>query len=247
MDKNKKKSWFYRFAVVIIRIFYRKRKFQGLENIPNEHVIIIGNHAQIHGPLTSQLFFRDYKYIWCIGQMTKMKEVPEYAYKDFWIYKPKYIRWYYKILSYLIAPICSYALSRSDVIPVYKDNRIRKTISMTIEKLNDGAKVIIFPEKHTLYNEIINEFQTGFVDIAKLYYRKYNVEISFVPMYNAAELKTIVFGKPIKYDSALDIETQRESVCDYLKEEITRIAKELPRHKVIPYGNISKKDYPFSK
>ena len=247
MRKNKKKSLFYKFVVVLIRIFYRKRIFVGLENIPKEHVLLIGNHAQIHGPLSSQLFYKDYKYIWCIGQMTKLKEVPDYAYKDFWVYKSKYIRWFYKLLSYLIAPICSYALSRSDVIPVYKDNRIRKTISTTIEKLNDGAKIIIFPEEHILYNEIINEFQTGFVDIARMYYRKYNIELSFVPMYNAAKLRKIVFGKPIKYDSTLDPETQKKVVCEYIKEEITRIAKELPRHKVIPYGNIKKKDYPYSK
>lgn len=244
---NKKKSLFYRFVLKILKVFYKKRNFIGMENIPNGPSLLIGNHAQIHGPLSSQVYYNGYKYIWCIGQMTKLKEVPAYAYHDFWMYKPKYIRWFYKILSYIIAPICSYALSRSDVIPVYKDGRMRNTINTTIDKLNDGAHVIIFPEEHKLYNEIVNEFQTRFVDIARFYYKKYKVEISFVPMYNAASLKTIVFGKPIKYDSTLDIESQRKKICEYLKEEITRVAKELPKHKVVPYGNIKKKDYPYSK
>lgn len=247
MKKNKKKPLFFKFFVLIVRIFYRKRKLVGVENIPSEASLIIGNHAQIHGPVSSQLFYDRYKYIWCIGEMTKLKEVPAYAYKDFWMYKPKYIRWFYKVVSYLIAPISAYLFSRADTIPVYKDSRMRTTINMTLEKLRDGADVIIFPEEHTEFNEIINEFQTRFIDLARFYYRKYGVEISFVPMYNAAKLKTIVFGKPIKYDSTLDIETQRIMICNYLKEEITRIAKELPRHKVIPYGNVSKKDYPYSK
>lgn len=247
MKKNKKKSLFFRFFVLLVRIFYRKRKLIDLENIPNEPCLIIGNHAQAHGPLCSQLFYDRYKYIWCIGEMSKLREVPAYAYKDFWMYKPKYIRWFFKIVSYLIAPICAYLFSRADTIPVYKDSRMRTTINMTLDKLYDGADVIIFPEKHVEFNEIVNEFQTRFIDLAKLYYKKHGIEISFVPMYNAAKLKTIIFGKPIKYDSTLDIDTQREKICKYLKEEITRIAKKLPRHKVIPYGNISKRDYPYSK
>ena len=124
---------------------------------------------------------------------------------------------------------------------------MRTTIYQTIEELHDGADVIIFPEEHIQFNEIINEFQTRFVDIARFYYKKYGIEVSFVPMYNAAKLKTICFGKPIKFDATLDIDSQRVKICSYLKEEITRMAKELPRHKVIPYGNISKKDYQYSK
>ena len=219
----------------------------GVENIPSEPSLIIGNHAQIHGPLACELFFPTKKYIWCIGEMMHMKEVPDYAYKDFWSLKPKWIRWFFKIISYVIAPIASWALSRADTIAVYKDARIAHTFKETVDKLNEGASVVIFPECPTKFNEIVNEFQDKFIDVGRLYYKKYNKEISFVPMYNAAKLKTIVFGKPIKFDSSKPIEEQRKFICDYLKEEITRIAKELPIHRVVPYLNIKKKDYPKSK
>lgn len=246
-NDTKKKSLFFKFVRFIVRIFYKDRKLIGVENIPCEPSLIIGNHAQVHGPLSCELYFPTKKYIWCVGQMMKMKEVPSYAYKDFWSNKPKCIRWLFKIISYLIAPIASWALSRADTIGVYKDARIAHTFKETVDKLNEGANVVVFPECPIEYNNIVNEFQDKFIDVARIYYKKYNKELSFVPMYNAAKLKTIVFGKPIKFDSNKPIEEQRKIICDYLKEEITKIAKELPAHMVIPYLNVKKKNYPKSK
>ena len=66
-------------------------------------------------------------------------------------------------------------------------------------------------------------------------------------MYNAAKLKLIVFGKPIKYDSSKSMDEQRKIICDYLKEEITNLARQLPIHTGVPYLNIKKKNYPKSK
>ena len=43
------------------------------------------------------------------------------------------------------------------------------------------------------------------------------------------------------------MDEQRKIINDYLKDEITRIAKELPRHKVVPYLNLKKKDYKWNK
>jgi len=85
------------------------------------------------------------------------------------------------------------------------------------------------------------------VDLARIYYKDTGREISFVPMYNAVKLKKVVYGKPIKFDSNKSIEEQRISICEYLKSEITNLAKQLPVHTVIPYENISKKKYPLSK
>ena len=66
-------------------------------------------------------------------------------------------------------------------------------------------------------------------------------------MYNAPKIKKVIFGKPIQYNPNIDINEQRAMVCNYLKEEITRIAKSLPVHKVVPYNNIKKRNYPMSK
>lgn len=215
--------------------------------MPNEPVIVVANHSQAQGPLLAALRYPRPKGIWCIGEMLNAREVPQYAYEDFWRQKPIMIRWFFKLLSYIIAIPASYALKHSDTIPVYKDSRIITTFKKTVENLKEGNDVIIFPEWRTEHNEIINELQDKFVDVARLYYKTTGKKIKFVPMYHAANLKKVVFGNPIEFDPTLDMNLQRKLICNHIKDEITRVAKDLPRHKVIPYNNISKKNYPYSK
>ena len=245
--ETKKKPFLYKVIRAMVSVCYKKRKFIGQENMPDEPALYIGNHTQLHGPVTCELDFPAKKYIWCTGQMMNFKEIPAYAFVDFWSHKPKKVQWIYKILSYLIAPT-SYLFNRADTIGVYKeDSRIINTYKNTIRGLSEGANIVIFPECPTEYNDIVNEFQDKFIDVARLYYKKYGKCISFVPMYNAVKLKTVVLGKPIQYNPDVPIEEQRAYICNYIKEEITRMAKELPRHKVVPYLNVNKKEYKFSK
>ena len=246
-NKRKKKPLFFRILRWFVGVCYGKKGFSGIENIPDEPSIIVGNHAQAHGPMVAELWFPKKKKIWLIGNMMSAKEIPAYAMQDFWPYKPKSVRWIYKIFSYLIAPLFAFVFKNVDGIGVYKDSRIIKTFKQSVESLKDGAHVIIFPECHTEYNHVVNEFQTNFVDLARLYYKNTGKEISFVPMYNAPNLKLTVFGKPIKFDCDKDANLQRKEICDFIKSEITSLAEQLPVHRVVPYANIKKKDYPYSR
>ena len=94
------------------------------------------------------------------------------------------------------------------------------------------------------YNNVLYDFQDKFIDLARFYYKKTGVELSFVPMYVAPALKKTYLGEPIRYCAANPPAVERQRICEYLKEEITRMAAELPPHTVVPYRNIRKRDYP---
>lgn len=244
---KKSRNYFYLFCRSIVKLIYGKATVDGIEKLPNEPSIIVANHSQYHGPVIGEIYFPNKKAIWCIGEIMNMKEVPQYAMNDFWPYKPKYIKWFYKILSYIIAPFCSVFFKNASTIAVYKDSRIITTFKETVKELESGSNIIIFPECHEEFNNIVNEFQKNFVDVAKLYYKKTKKEVNFVPMYICAKQKKAYIGNPIKFDSNIQIEEEKNIICDYLKDEITKIAKELPRHRVVPYANVKKKNYPMSK
>ena len=57
----------------------------------------------------------------------------------------------------------------------------------------------------------------------------------------------MVFGKPIRFDSKNSIDEERKRICAYLMDEITKIAKTLPRHVVVPFNNVDKSQYKYSK
>ena len=242
--EEKKTSLLYRIIKWLVRLFYIKYEVEGVENLPDEPCIVVGNHTQMHGPLASELYFPGHSYTWCAGQMMELKEVPEYAFTDFWSQKPKYTHWFYKLLSYLIAPLAVCIFNNANTIGVYRDGRILSTFKDTVKRLNEGASVVIFPEHDVKYNNIVYEFQEGFVDIARLYYKRTGKELAFVPLYIAPKLHKMYLGKPIRFNPAAPKGEEPKRICSYLMDEITQIARCLPEHTVVPYRNIPKKDYP---
>lgn len=244
--KKRKKKKFLLFLEGIVKIFYRKRKTIGEENVPNEACMIISNHSQIHGPLAGELFLKN-KLIWCDGPMMNRKEVPEYTARVFWKDKPKKSMWFYKMLGHLIARPASYILGNADTIGVFRDTRLFTTFKTTVDALKDGTNIVIYPECPVERNEIVNEFNLHFVDTARMYYKETGKCLAFVPMYHAVKLKKFVYGKPIYFDPSIDNVSQRTRICNYLMDEITALAKSLPRHKVIPFNNVGKKNFKYSK
>ncbi len=245
MEKKKISFGFWLIKYIVGRL-YPKIEIAGQENLPDEPVIIVGNHTQLHSPVACELYFGDDYYTWCAAQMMHLKEVPGYAFQDFWSKKPKWTHPFYKLLAYLIAPLSVVVFNNARTIGVYRDIKIISTFKNTIRVLNQGGSVVIFPEHDVKYNNIVYEFQENFVDVAKLYFKKTGKELKFVPMYVAPKLKKMYLGKSVSFCADTPIEEERKRICSYLMAEITNIAKGLPEHTVVPYRNIPKKFYPLN-
>ena len=215
---DKKTTWVYRVIRWLVWLFSPKYQLEGTENLPDEPCVIVGNHSHMYGPIEGELYTPGKHYVWCAGEMMNWEEVAAYAYKDFWSGKPK-------------------------GTAVYHDTRLISTFRDSIEKLKEGNSMVIFPECYDEHNNIVHEFQDKFIDLARFYYKKTGVELSFVPMYLAPKLKTVYYGKPIRFRADADIKAERKRICDELMDAITEIAVSLPEHTVIPYPNISARYY----
>ncbi len=241
---DRKTSWIYKIIRWLVWIFSPKYQIIGLENLPEEPCVIVGNHSQMFGPIAGELHTPGKHYVWCSGEMMHWKEVHDYAYRDFWSQKPKAVRWFFKILSYLITPLSVCVFNNAHTIAVYHDTRLITTFRESIEKLKEGCRLVIFPEHYDEHNNIVHDFQDKFIDVARFYYKKTGKELSFVPMYLCPRLKTMTYGKPVRFRADAPIREERTRICNALMDEITDIATALPLHTVVPYPNIPKRLYP---
>lgn len=247
-----KKTGFLSVAVFktvrfLVRLFYGKAEIIGLENIPANDAVIVANHSQMNGPIMGELFMPKNCYIWCAGQMMDLKEVPHYAFKDFWSQKPRWTHPFFKLLSYIIAPLSSAVFNNARTIAVYRDKRVISTFKQSVSFLSEGKNLLIFPEKDEKYNNIIYALEENFIDIARLYFKKTKRELTFVPMYIAPNLKKAFVGEGIKFKAKSDGEAERHRICKLLAESITNIGQSLDEHIVVPYRNIPKKYYLSNK
>ena len=242
--EDKKTTWIYRVLRWLVWLFSPKYRLEGTENLPEEPCVIVGNHSHMYGPIAGELYTPGKHYVWCAGEMMNREEVAAYAYQDFWSGKPKGTRWFYRILSHMIVPLALCLFNNAHTIAVYHDTRLISTFRDSIRKITEGNSIVIFPEHYDEHNNIVHDFQDKFIDLARFYYKKTGVELSFVPMYLAPALKTMYYGKPIPFHADADIKTERRRICDELMDAITEIAVSLPEHTVVPYPNVSKKYYP---
>ncbi len=243
---QKIKYYVYRFIRFWVKLFYPKMEVVGTENLPQEPCLVVSNHCQMNGPIAGELYFPGSHYIWCTGEMMHLKEVPDYAFRDFWSEKPRSVRWFYRILSYLIAPFSVCVFQNAHTVAVYRDKRVISTFRDTLARLKEGASVIVFPEHDVPHDHIVQDFQTGFVDVARSYYKQTGKCLQFVPMYLAPSLHKMYLGKPIAYCPEADHRQERQRICDELMAQISTMAQALPRHRVVPYKNIPKKNYGFN-
>ena len=245
--KKRKDRWLYLAIKWCVKTLYPKIRVEGLENLPEDGAIIVGNHCKMNGPISSELYAPGKHYTWCAGEMLELKAVPKYAYEDFWSGKPKWCRPFYKLLSYMIAPLSVCVFNNAETIGVYHDARIISTFRQTVKALQEGANVVIFPEHNEPYDHIISRFQEKFIDVAKLCYKRTGKAVSFVPMYLAPTLKTMYLGKPVVFRPEAPMEEERTRIAGELMAAVSSMAQSLPRHRVIPYKNIPKRLYPFNK
>ena len=245
--REEKGSILYRIIRFLVWLFTPRFRVEGAERLPDEPVILVGNHSQMYGPIVAELYMPRPRYTWCIGEMMDRREVPAYAFRDFWSYKPKRTHWFYKILSHLIAPLSQLIFTNARTIPVYHDARLVTTFRTTMQRLDEGSDVVIFPEHYQECNEIIYDFQDRFIDVARMYYRRTGKALCFVPMYICPKLKKVVFGDPIRFDPEAKFSEERGRICAALMQAVTALGVSQPRHRVIPYRNIRKRDYPYNR
>ena len=235
---------FCKFLRWIVGVFYPKMELVGLEKLPEAPFILVGNHSQAHGAIVAEERLPFDHYTWCNYQMMDKKEVSQYALEDFWQDKPQWTQPFWRLVSKIIRYPAVYIMSHARTIPVYHDNRCISTFRKSIEKMQDGYNLVIYPECRTRYNNIIFDFQDRFIDLAKMYHKRTGQALSFVPMYLAPKLRKIFFCDPIRYDPAVPMDIQRARIKQQLMDAITQIACAQPLHTVIPYRNVSKKQYP---
>ena len=247
MTERKSVPAAYRVIKWLVWALSPKMQVEGLENLPQGEAVIVGNHAHMNGPIAAELYLQGSRYTWCASQMMKLKEVPAYAFQDFWSMKPRYTHWFYRLLSYLVAPLCVLIFNNADTIPVYHDARVMLTFRQTLRLLRGGAKIVIFPEHGVPHNNIVYDFQDRFIDLARMYYAMTQKELCFVPMYIAPKLKKMVLGEPIRYRADQPPDQERRRIREELMDAVTQLGRGMPLHTVVPYAVIPRKDYPANR
>ena len=131
-----------------------------------------------------------------------------------------------RLASRIIEPACLWVMRKTEAIPVYRGgNEIFTTFRQSMEALADGYNIVIFPERDELeYHRHLKDFYTGFVHLARKYYKESGRALLFYPVYIDKKKRNITIGKPVDYNPKAIFKEERERLASVLMESIRHCA-----------------------
>ncbi|MBQ8081126.1 MAG: hypothetical protein IJ240_04420 [Clostridia bacterium] len=230
------KHYGVKIIMVILRPFFFHR-IRGKENVPvNDDAVnvFVCNHGEIYGPIVTNLYVPFSFRPWVISEMMDKDAIAQRTADGTftrWTWMPA--KWRLPIAR-KVAPLIAWAMRSVDSIPVYYQDpmKLRRTFRESVTAMEAGDNILLFPENsddmpdHRYALSGVSHFFTGFVMLGTLYYNKTGKRANFVPIYANKQKRVLTFGKPTRYDPDAPQNEERDRICEYLRNEMLKIASE---------------------
>ncbi len=184
-----------------MRMFFKKPKILSLSGELNDRAVFVANHAAMFGPVMYNLYLPAQFAQWGAWPMLgTWKQRYHYLHDVYFIQKRHKNKFAATLLALFEAGFSPMFYKGLRVLPSYNDQRFLITLRKSIQVLDSGKGVIIFPENSDDgYHETLTEFYAGFVELAKYYRKRKGEDVPIYPVYYHAKLKKIVIGFPSYY------------------------------------------------
>ena len=226
-----RQPWLTHFLIAVLRPFYRHTlvNTENIELDPKNPLVFLANHAEIYGPISCALYFPVPVRFWTISMMMgKKQDVRNYLYENTFSKKtflPGFVR---KLLAKFFGWLSVVVMSQLEAIPVYKDSpmKLRQTLRMSIEALESGDNLMIFPEnpEGKYQKGGIGELSAGFMMLAEGYWKKTGKKLRVMPVYANREAKTITIGRTITYEPENGFAREQKRIVEEARGQILEMA-----------------------
>lgn len=192
-------------------------------------VIFIANHEQSYGPVTAMASLPQPIIPWVTHEVTDRELCPAYIEDDFVKPEVRVSPPLSTAIAKMIGRICVGIMHDLRAIPVYRHSkRIAETIRDSVRYLEQGRRLLIFPEIANLpFNNIICEFDTGFVAIARAFFERTRKVVSFLPVAVNRKIKSLRLGDPVEFNPFRPYHDERARIREELMERIIEMYLEM--------------------
>ena len=227
-----------RLLRAVIRNVYRQR-LRGLENIrvdDENPMVFLCNHSEIYGPVISICCLPVPVRPWVISRIAiTTEESIDYIHRydtSKWGWLPGKWR---RPAARLLARLGAWCMNQLECVPVYRDKpgQLMKTFRASVEALQAGDNLLIFPENpnavaqdHGYEREGVGTLFSGFAMLGQIYHSRTGKRCRFVPVFCDKHTRTITFAPEIVYREDADPEEERRRVAAVCEAEMNRIWQE---------------------
>lgn len=223
MAKNKKlprldkKQPVYSTFKIIMRMIFKRPQIINLAGDIEQKSIVVSNHSAKSGPPGLDLYYPVKTAKWGAYEMFgNYKSRKAYLRDILYIkkcgYKPGFGT---SFKSSVIAVFNPMVYKGMRMMPSYPDARLLGTIRDSIQVLDSGLSIMIYPENSDNgYKEVLTEFHPGFVMLAMQYYRTHGVDLPVYPVYYHTKKHVLVIGKPLYVQDMINEGLNRYQIAE---------------------------------
>lgn len=231
IEKYKKRIG-VKIIISFLKPFFR-HKHVGLNHVHPETMpcVFICNHSEIYGPVAAVINMPYFVRPWINSKMVDLQKVSDeirHGVLLSWI--PQVIQ---KEVVDLISPVVAWAMNSLDPIPVnHGDGRdILKAIDMSIHALEVDDNILLFPENPLITGHYltdgVGEFFTGFVNIAKAYYKKTGKCLTFYSVFADKRKRTLSFSEGVTFNPAAPFHEEKKRIANSLHDRMVELSGSL--------------------
>ena len=223
VPKRKQPVW--RIVGKIFKLFFNVKSVEFLgEKFPNK-CIIVSNHNNKRGPMVYELNLPVFHASWGAYQMLgNYKSRYNYLRNVLYIQKNGVNKFKATIKASFEAIFSIFIYKGMKILPSYPDARLRKTIQHSMDVLDSGAAVSVYPEDSNQgYFDEKTHFFPGFVMLAEQYYKKTGEDLPIYPVYYGQKKKKIVVGNPLFVQDLKKEGLDRNQIAERFKDEVNEL------------------------
>lgn len=221
-----------RFYKLFRHIVFRIRT-HGRGHLGQGPQILVSNHVGSFGPISVMTSVDAEIRPWVAAQVTQIATATERIRREFVEgelgLRPPLSRWVARI----VGRICVALMRDIGAIPVYECGRaLKRTMELTLEELERGRSVLVFPENaERPVNEVLCDFRTGFIHLAREYHRRTRRPIAFLPLAVHPQSQVIRIGTPIPFDADAPFAGEKARLKRELERRISEMYREIERER----------------
>ena len=227
IEKNRK-SLSFKIASQLVKVISHKPKVKYLgQEFEDGSFLLLSNHSARKAPTKIELYFKRDLRMWGTHELTEgFKEVHKYLTNTYFHEKKHWPKFWAKTLGTLATPFFYSFYKGMRIIPTYRDARFMNTLKMSLQYIQNGTPIIIYPEDSSKgYNELIEHFFSGFVSLLDLAIKRghdLNVYVAYFQNKN----NTFYIDEPVRYSKLKEkYEGNYDLISEALRNRMNEIAE----------------------
>ena len=226
LNNSQNRKWWFKLIKKLMLCRYKEPRFVYLGDEIEKGSLILSNHEGTDAPMSLEIYLNKPIRMWGAHEMNSgLIKMYKYQTKVYYHEKKHWNIHLARLFCLIASPVTNVFYKGLNLISTYKDARFRRTIKESLEALNNGENIVIFPEDSTKgYLEELEGFYAGFIVLAEICQkRKIDVPI-FVTYFRKKDL-TYIIDKPVLFSELAKDGASREEIAKQLVERCNVLGK----------------------